>query len=168
MSDAKFEDSYEKALQLLVVDKQDLQIISSLLQDAVFTKADIKWDKHRKEYIALFNRFRWENNKENTPPERVRTLVIIRDVISVKTQRLDDEQRESYALLCIETQNVDAQEMAEDSGYKIILQLSGRGCFAIDVDAINIVFQDVTRPYRAVSKKKPAHHFDDTGMSESE
>ena len=41
--DARFEDGEDKALNIGVFDKSDLEIVSSLIQDSVLPANEIKW-----------------------------------------------------------------------------------------------------------------------------
>src|SRR6056297_3611441 len=62
MSDASFEDGAERPLRLVAVDADDVTVISSLLQDAVLSVCDIRWDRRRRELALLVHRFRWEDS----------------------------------------------------------------------------------------------------------
>ena len=59
--DAKFEDGGEEALRLLAMDQEDLQVLSTLVQDAVFPAAEMAWDAKHRRFSLLLNRFRWED-----------------------------------------------------------------------------------------------------------
>ena len=61
MADARFEDGDDRPLNLLARDGDDVAVISALLQDAVLPGADLKWDRKARRFVALVNRFRWED-----------------------------------------------------------------------------------------------------------
>ena len=63
MSDARFEDGGDKALRLKAMDGEDLTVLSSLAQDAVFPASEMKWDRKARRFAILINRFRWEHLK---------------------------------------------------------------------------------------------------------
>ncbi len=70
--DAKFEDGREKPLNLGALDTDDLKIVSSLAQDAVFPITEMKWDAKARRFGLLLNRFRWEDlGGGRHAPERV-------------------------------------------------------------------------------------------------
>ncbi len=48
-------------------------------------------------------------------------------------------------------------EPGEDGTGRLILTFSGDGAVALEVEALNLVLQDVTRPYRAPSGRAPGH-----------
>ena len=47
--------------------------------------------------------------------------------------------------------------LAQDAVFPAVLTLSGDGAIAIDVEALEIMLRDVTRPYIAPSRKVPQH-----------
>src|SRR6056297_2100723 len=57
--DAKFEDGRETPLNLGAFDVDDLQVISSLAQDAVFPITEMTWRAGERRFGLLLNRFRW-------------------------------------------------------------------------------------------------------------
>ena len=62
MSDARFEDGGDKPLRLKALDADDLTVISSLTQDAIFPATEMKWDRKARRFALLLNRFRWEDD----------------------------------------------------------------------------------------------------------
>ena len=154
--DARFEDGAERPLRLKALDGDDLQVISSLIQDGVFTGADIKYDRTRRRFAILINRFRWEDaeaaEKRGRPFERVRALLAIEDVQAVRSQGLDAADKDAIL-------SALALEFApgEDGTGVVTLTLAGDGAIACDVEALEVMLQDVTRPYVAPSGKSPSH-----------
>ncbi len=61
MEDARFEDGGEEALRLLAYDDEDLQVLSTLTQDAVFPASEMSWEAGKRRFSLLLNRFRWED-----------------------------------------------------------------------------------------------------------
>ena len=59
MEDARFEDSVEAPLFLGAEDQKDLIVIATILQDAVFTRAKSTFNRKKREFSLLLNRFRW-------------------------------------------------------------------------------------------------------------
>ena len=150
--DARFEDGVERALRLRAEDAEDLSVISALVQDAVLPASEISWDRGRRRFAFLLNRFRWEDDVKGRAPERVQSVLVIDDVTGVKQQGLGRETKEAVlSLMSIQF------EAGEDGTGRLILTLSGDGAMGIDVEAINVTLQDVTRPYRAPSGKSPSH-----------
>ena len=87
--DARFEDAASGALALRALDADDLRVISTLVQDAVFPVAEMTWDSRRRRFAVLLNRFRWEEADGRRPPERVQSLLVIDDALKVASQGID-------------------------------------------------------------------------------
>jgi hypothetical protein len=155
MSDARYEEGAESPLSLLVTDIEDLAVASALLQDAVFTGADIRFDAKRREFGLLLNRFRWEDRaaaeRAGRAYERVRAVLVFRDVRSVKSQGLSKDGDMVLSLL-----SLGFEAGTEGSG-RVVLTLAGDGAVALEVEALNADLRDVTRPYAAPSRKVPDH-----------
>ena len=157
MSDARFEDGAESPLALMVADAADIAVVSALLQDAVFNGSDMRFDAKRREFGLLLNRFRWEDQaaaeRAGRAYERVRAVLVFRDVKAVKTQGIDPKDSDTVlSLLSV------GFEAGEDGVGRVVLTLSGDGAVALDVEALNADLRDVTRPYAAPSRKVPHHN----------
>ena len=152
--DAKFPTFDDGPVKLLAHDQEDLDVVSALLQDAVFLYSDIKHYSGNRELVILCNRFRWESsniNDENSM-ERVRSLLIVKDVLNLFADiGSPSEESMPYSLLLID------YESGIDGTGRINLKLSGHWDIAIDVECINVSLTDVTMPYSAPSRKAPRH-----------
>ena len=88
--DARFEDGREAPLNLGALSTDDLAVISSLVQDAVFPITEMTWRADQRCFALLLNRFRWEDNgRERHGPERVQSLLVIDNVLRVASQGID-------------------------------------------------------------------------------
>ncbi len=151
--DAKFEDAREAALNLGAVDVDDLQVLSGLAQDAVFPITEMKWQKGARRFALLINRFRWEDaGAARHAPERVQSLLVIGDVLSVSSQGIDRNDAELILSLLSVT-----FEPGEDGAGHVLLTLAGDGAIRLEVEALDATLKDVTRPYIAPSGKTPQH-----------
>ena len=156
MTDARFEDGGERPLYLAAQDAEDLQVLSSLVQDAVLTGGDISWQKGQRRLALLINRFRWEDRKAaevaRRPYERVRALLLVEGVTAVRAQGIAPADKEVVLSLL----SVDFEPGEEGAG-RVILTLAGDGVLAAEVEALEVTLKDVTRPYAAPSRKAPKH-----------
>lgn len=153
MSDAKFEDGREAPLNLGALDTDDLQVISSLAQDAVFPITEMKYARAQRRFAMLINRFRWEDDGQGRhAPERVQSLLAIDTVLNVATQGIDRTDKDTILSLLAIT-----FEAGEDGAGDILLTLAGDGAIRLSVEAIEATLKDVTRPYVAPSKSAPRH-----------
>ncbi len=150
--DARFEDGAEAPLRLKALDVDDLAVLSSLTQDAVFPAAELRWDRKARRFAMLLNRFRWEIGTKAAQKERVQAVLAFEDVMRVQSQGVDKADPEMvYSLLSI------TYQPADDGAGRFELTLAGDGAIALDVEALEVVLRDVTRPYVAPSGKTPSH-----------
>lgn len=156
MQDASFEDGREVPLNLGAWDAEDLKILSSLAQDAVFPITEMRWRKAKRQFVLLVNRFRWEDReaaeRRGRDYERVQSLIVVDNVLAVASQGVDRSDRELVlSLLSI------SFESAEDGAGHVLLTLAGDGAIRLSVEALEVTLRDVTRPYRAASGQAPDH-----------
>ena len=153
MEDARFEDGREAPLNLGALDADDLQVISSLAQDAVFPITEMQWDRKARRFGLLLNRFRWEDaGQDRHQPERVQSVLAFDTVLRVASQGVDRSDTDVILSLLSVT-----FEPGEDGAGDILLTLAGDGALRLSVEAIDATLKDVTRPYVAPSKSVPSH-----------
>lgn len=154
--DARFEDGGERSLRLRAEDGEDLQVIAALVQDAIMPGTEASWSKGKRRFACLINRFRWEDKASSVgerPPERVQSVLQFDDVLAVKSQGAGSADMKD-AVLSLLTLTFEA---GEDGAGRLIMTFAGDGVIGLDVEAINVTLQDVTRPYQAPSGKTPSH-----------
>jgi hypothetical protein len=152
--DARFEDGRERPLNLGAEDGEDLKVIAALTQDAVLEAKDVSWRPKERRLALLVNRFRWEDRgMERHGPERVRSLLVIENVLKVASQGIDPKDREMVLSLL----SIDFEADAEPPSGAVLLTFAGDGALRLTVEALDVSLKDVTRPYRAPSGKVPSH-----------
>lgn len=154
--DATFEEGAEGGLNLKAYSPEDLEIISTLTQDAVLTGADMTWRAKERRLAFLVNRFRWEDapraEARKRPYERVRALLVIDGVLRVASQGVDRGDRdEILSILSI------GWTPGEDAAGTVTLILAGDGAIRAGVECLDVTLKDVTRPYVAPSRHMPKH-----------
>ncbi|MFN3994276.1 MAG: DUF2948 family protein [Tabrizicola flagellatus] len=156
MTDARFEDGGEAPLRLVAQDADDLKVVSALVQDAVLPVTEISYDARRRRFAVLLNRFRWEDREEaerlGRAYERVRSLLVVEDVRKVQSMGFDRADKD--LVLSVLSMSF---EPGEDGTGRVSIVLAGDGAIALDVEALEVRLDDVTRPYRAPSGKVPRH-----------
>ncbi|GAA6180143.1 DUF2948 family protein [Shimia sp. NS0008-38b] len=154
--DARFEDGGDRPLNLGALDGEDLQVLSTLAQDAVFPASEMQWLPSERRFAVLINRFRWEDLKSaelrKRSVERVQCLLVVDNVQSVASQGV--ERGDADTILSLLAISFEAGEDAEGS---VILTLAGDGAIRLKVEALDVALKDVTRPYLAPSKNTPSH-----------
>jgi len=158
--DARFEDGDSQPLRLQVLDPEDLQIVATLVQDAVFTLADMSWQPAKRRFALLVNRFRWEDRqaaeKQRRSYERIRSMLVITDVLAVSSSGVD--RRETDTIVSV--LDVLFVPSADGAG-RLELTLAGDGAIALEVECLDLQLSDVTKPYQAVSGDVPDHNISD-------
>ena len=89
IEDARFEDGAERPLRLRALDAEDLPVLASLTQDAIFPANEMVWDRRKRRFAILLNRFRWEDVTRERAPERVQSVLSFEDVLAVRSQGVD-------------------------------------------------------------------------------
>ena len=151
--DARFEDGREAPLNLGAVDAEDLKVIASLTQDAVFPASEMRWLSKEGRFALLLNRVRWEDEgTARHAPERVQSVLMFSGVQNVASQGVPQGDAEMIlSLLTLHFEETDAP------AGEVHLTLAGDGAIRLKVEALDASLKDVTRPYIAPSKKLPSH-----------
>lgn len=156
MTDASFEDGREAPLNLGATDGDDLNVLSSLAQDAVFPITEMTWQPKQRRFAILLNRFRWEDKdaaeRRGRSYERVQSMLVVDGVTRVSSQGIDRSDKDVILSLL----SVSFEETEAPSGF-VVLTLAGDGAIRLEVEALEVTLRDVTRPYRAPSRKAPDH-----------
>ncbi len=156
MTDASFHDGREAPLNLGAEDTDDLQVISTITQDAVFPITEMTWRPSERRFGLLLNRFRWEDKDaaamRDRPFERVQSVLVFDSVLSVASQGIDRSDKDMVmSLLSVDFESTD------DGAGQVMLTLAGDGAIRLTVEALDATLKDVTRPYQAPSGQAPHH-----------
>ena len=153
--DAGFADGAARPLRLRALDADELAVISALVQDAVLLSSDMQWHKGRRRFALLVNRYRWEDSDRAARArdhERVRALLVLEDVTRVQSSGLPQGADDLVlSLLSL------SWEPGEDGTGRLILTFAGDGALAVEVEALEVLLQDVTRAYPAPARRAPGH-----------
>jgi Protein of unknown function (DUF2948) len=156
MADARFEDGGEAALSLKAEGPEDLAVLSALVQDAVLTPAEMRWDRKGRTFSLLLNRFRWEDRvqaeREDRAFERTRALLVIAGVTGVSSQGIGRKDSDLVLSLLSLT-----WEPGEEGAGRLVLTLAGDGAVAVEAECLDVALRDMTRPYAAPSGRAPSH-----------
>lgn len=154
MADAKFEDGDERPLYLGAEDADDLRVVSTLVQDAVFPIGEMSYRPAKRQFALLINRFRWEDPAEvsGRGVERVQSLLSFDGVMGVRTQGIDRSDKDTVLSLL----SLEWKAGADGTGV-LEMVLAGDGAVALEMEALDATLRDVTRPYLAPSRKTPQH-----------
>ena len=157
--DARFEDGAVRPIRLKAEDAEDLTALSALVQDGVLPVEEMRWDRNARRFALLVNRFRWEDaaaaERAGRAYERVQSVLSIDSVLAVRRTGFDPSDTDQVVSLL----GLTFEPGADGSG-RVVLMLAGDGAIGVEVECLDVMLTDVTRPYRAVSGKAPDHPLD--------
>lgn len=130
--------TYE-TLQLSAESKDDLDVISACLQDAVVPIDGLTFDKKKAGFYFMANRFCWECHPERSDHEehhhRIHTGVYFDGVKSVKSKGFDPEHATGIMnLLGIESTDKKHVALHFSGGAEIMLEVESLLCLLKDLD----------------------------------
>lgn len=139
-----------KPLKLSAVDKEDLQVLSTCIQDSLVPIASMNYEEDKGQFYLMLNRFCWECHPEATEAgdvhQRVQSGLHIDHVKGVKQKGFDPNHEDGFMnLLTIHN---------ERNGC-VTLVFSGGGEVELDVEKLKCLIKDLTAPYP--TKHKPQH-----------
>jgi hypothetical protein len=145
--DARFEDA-DRPLRLIAETAEDVAVMAAVLQDAVGVVGDAAFLPRKRRFVAVLNRFRWEDRaaaeRQGRPYERVRAALTVENVAAARARGVDVTDRAAvYSVLDV------AFEPATDGAGVLRLRLSGGGDIALEVEAVDVMLTDVARPHAA-------------------
>jgi hypothetical protein len=149
---ASFEDVSFKPLRLIAFTVDDLEVISTMTQDAVFPSSEMILNSEKRRFAILLNRYLWEKNKSKNA-ERAQAVLAFEDVKNVQTQNIN--KSDNNLVLCLLNISFKAEE---DGMGTIQIILSGGGKIRLQVEALEVSLRDVTQPYLAPSRLIPHHN----------
>ena len=135
-------------LKLLVLDTEDLDVISATTQDAVVRVGDMGFAKADSRFALLMNRFAWE--EDGKIRQRKRTALHFDHVTDVKVAGIDTNARDGVLeLLAIRF------SAAEEPAGTVELAFAGGGTVRLTVDCLEARIQDLGAAWAA--KATPDH-----------
>ena len=132
-------------LKLVALDKDDVEVVSAHLQDAVVKVGDILWLPREHRFIMVLNRFDWISAAGveaagNAKPDyrRCRTALRFERVNACRCRDLDQTDQTAWL-------NLLAVEFAEDDAPAGIVSLifSGGGVIRLEVECLEAELADL-------------------------
>jgi hypothetical protein len=130
------------ALKLVALDKEDIEVVSAHLQDAVVKAADIRWRPSEKRLVIGLNRFDWEGANVGSPEFRRRRSVLRFDRVgSCKcrncTNCTEDAKDKVLNLLAVSFEETD------QPGGVVTLLFSGDAALRLEVECLEVELADL-------------------------
>ena len=97
-------------LKFVVLDEEDLEVVSAHVQDALVKVADVIWRPQEKRLVIGLNRFDWEGAQDLHPDYRRRRAALrFERVMSCKCKSVDPAGKDAMLnLLAVEFDETDA------------------------------------------------------------
>lgn len=138
-------------LKLVAFDREDIEVVSAHLQDAIVKVADVHWRPAERRLVLAASRFDWEAAIGETPVYRRRLAALRFDrVLSCKCKNVQCSDKD--ALL-----NLLAVEFAETNAPSGVVTLffSGGGALRLEVECLEAELADLGPAWTAA--KCPDH-----------
>jgi len=133
------------SLKLIALDKDDIEVISTHLQDAVLKVGDIVWRPSEHRVVLALNRFDWEAAQDRSPSYlRRRTALRFDRVRSVKCRNLSPGQPEAVLNLLA----VEFDERLAPAGL-VTLVFSGGAALRLEVECLEVELSDLGPVWKA-------------------
>jgi hypothetical protein len=154
-------------LKLIALDKDDIEVVSAHVQDALVNIADVFWQPRERRFVMALNRFDWMNavdangakviGKTDNAPDyrRCRTALRFERVNACKCRGLDQTDKQA-------TLNLLAVEFAERNSPAgtVTLTFSGGGAIRLEVECLEAELADLGEVFTAAAC--PDHFTADT------
>ncbi len=136
-------------LKLVALDKDDIEVVSAHVQDAVVKVGDIFWQPQQHRFVMALNRFDWMSavdaaaktaakTETKANYRRCRTALRFDRVNACKSRNLDQTDKDARLnLLAVEFAETDAPAGA------VSLIFSGGGVIRLDVECLEAELADL-------------------------
>jgi len=127
------------SLKLVALDKDDLEVISAHLQDAVVKVSDVLWRPKEQRLVVALNRFDWEQAQGGAPEyRRRRSALRFERVRSCKCRNVDRDSKDQVL-------NLLAVGFAENDapGGVVTLTFSDGAMLRLDVECLEAEIADL-------------------------
>ncbi len=129
-------------LRLRAVDQADLAVIAAMLQDALLPMMDIAFQPAENRFVAVANRYRWENKEA---PERVLCAIRLDHARAVRAKGVDRTDRGKILNLL----SILLNEAPD--GPRVGFVFADGAEIEVAVDALAMTIEDQGEPWPAMS-----------------
>ncbi len=146
-------------LKLIALDEEDLEVVSSHLQDAVVLVGEMAYQPSRKRFAAVLNRFNWEKalaGDKAEANERRRTTLRFERVLGAQLKSLKPSASDRVlSLLALRF------EPSEHPGGYVTLTFSGGASIRLQVECIEAELTDLGPAW--TTRSRPQHPGEEPG-----
>jgi len=136
-------------LKLVALDRDDIEVVSAHVQDALVRVADILWQPRDRRFVMVLNRFDWMSVADGRPERaaeyrRCRTALRFERVLSCKCRNLDQANKDAQLnLLAVEFAASDPPAGG------VTMTFSGGGVIRLDVECLEAELADLGEVFLA-------------------
>ncbi len=126
-------------LKFIVLDEEDLEVVSAHVQDAVVKVADVIWRPRENRLVIGLNRFDWESAQDLHPDyRRRRSALRFERVLACKCRDVNPAGKDAVLnLLAVEFDETDAPAGV------VTLTFSGGAALKLDVECLEAELADL-------------------------
>jgi len=148
----KAKEDEKNNLKLIGKNQEDLKVISAYSQDSIVNVKDIVFLKENRTFIMITNRFMWEDVEQGIfrKNRRIRCAIKFEEVLHVKSKNINQKNK-NRSLECLAIKS----NLNSDNNYEIKIYFSGDGIITLVLEAIEVIMQDLGRPWMV--KSAPSH-----------
>jgi hypothetical protein len=145
-------------MKLIALDRADIEVVSTHVQDSVVKVADVRWRPAENRLVLVLNRFDWEsvNGAESCYQRRLSALRFDR-VLACKCRNVSPQDKDAVLNLLA----VEFVETAAPSGV-VTLTFSGGAALRLEVECLECELADLGPAWTTVAC--PAHPDDAAEM----
>jgi hypothetical protein len=134
-------------LKFVVLDEEDLEVVSAHVQDAVVKASDVLWRPQEKRVVVALNRFDWEGAQtDKSEYHRRRAALRFERVLSCKCRQINPAGKGAVLnLLAVEFAETDAPAGV------VTLTFSGGAALRLDVECLEAELADLGPSWSATS-----------------
>ena len=146
----------ENKLKLRAVAAEDIEILSTLLQDGLVASSDLHYEKDEAWFVMVINRFCWEQANDGEPetqPNRCLCGLKVAHVKHVSQRGLSAAATQFYNLLSITYEETKENEKAVNS---LTFTFSDGYGIRLTLDELALIMQDIAAPHPGLAR--PQHN----------
>jgi hypothetical protein len=139
-------------LKLVALDRDDIEVVSAHVQDALVRVADIFWQPREHRFVMALNRFDWmtvadakgDSARAREDCRRCRTALRFERVLSCKCRNLDQTNKDARLNLLA----VEFVERDQPAGV-VTMTFSGGGVIRLEVECLEAELADLGEIFTA-------------------
>jgi hypothetical protein len=145
-------------MKLIAFDRDDVEVVSTHVQDAVLKVSDILWRPGEKRCVIALNRFDWESaNGSDACYQRRRSALRFDRVLACKCRNVSPRDKDAVLNLLA----VEFSETSPPAG-EVTLFFSGGGVLRLEVECLECELADLGPAWTTVTC--PCHPDDSAPM----